>query len=77
MLFGNKAFWIGTAGSTVFLAVFVGLFVDLDTIGSVLSGANYAYVAPSILFYFIAVWFRTARWKFLLRPLIGKPKKSI
>ena len=77
MLIGNKAFWIGTAGSTVFLAVFVGLFVDLDTIGSVLNGANYAYVAPSLLFYFIAVWFRTARWKFLLRPLIGKPKKSI
>ena len=77
MLIGNKAFWIGALGSAVFLAVFVMLFVDLETIGNVLNEADYLYVLPSILFYFLAVWFRTARWKFLLRPLIGKPKKGI
>ena len=77
MLIGNKAFWIGAVGSAVFLAVFVLLFVDMDTIGNVLNDADYAYVMPSLLFYFLAVWFRTARWKFLLRPLIGKPQKSI
>ena len=77
MLIRNKAFWIGAVGSAVFLAVFVVLFVDLGTIGKILRDADYAYVAPSILFYFLAVWFRTARWKFLLRPLIGKPKKRI
>jgi hypothetical protein len=77
MFFGNKAFWIGAIGSAAFLAVFVVFFVDFDTIGGVLGDANYAYVAPSLVFYFIAVWFRSARWKFLLRPLIGKPKKSI
>jgi uncharacterized protein (TIRG00374 family) len=77
MFFGNKAFWLGAIGSAAFLAVFVVLFVDFDTIGGVLSDANYAYIAPSLVFYFIAVWFRSARWKFLLRPLIGKPKKSI
>ena len=62
MLIGNKAFWIGAVGSAVFLAVFVMLFVDLDTIGNVLNEADYLYVLPSILFYFLAVWFRTARW---------------
>ena len=62
MLIGNKAFWIGALGSAVFLAVFVMLFVDLDTIRSVLNEADYVYVLPSILFYFLAVWFRTARW---------------
>jgi glycosyltransferase 2 family protein len=77
MFFGNKAFWLGAIGSAAFLAVFVLLFVDFDTIGDVLSEANYAYIAPSLVFYFIAVWFRSARWKFLLRPLIGAPKKSI
>ncbi len=77
MFFGNKAFWLGAIGSAAFLAVFFILFVDFDTIGDVLRGANYAYVAPSLVFYFIAVWFRSARWKFLLRPLIGKPQKSI
>jgi len=77
MFFGNKAFWFGAIGSAAFLAVFVVLFVDFDTIGGVLNGANYVYIAPSLVFYFIAVWFRSARWKFLLRPLIGKPQKSI
>jgi glycosyltransferase 2 family protein len=74
---GNKAFWLGAIGSAVFLAVFFVLFVDFDTIGDVLSEANYLYVLPSLAFYFVAVWFRAARWKFLLRPLIGKPAKSI
>jgi uncharacterized protein (TIRG00374 family) len=77
MFFGNKAFWLGAIGSAAFLAVFVWLFVDFDTIGDVLSEANYAYVAPSLVFYFLAVWFRSERWKFLLRPLIGAPQKSI
>jgi uncharacterized protein (TIRG00374 family) len=74
---GNKAFWFGAIGSAVFLAVFFVLFVDFDTIGGVLSDANYVYVLPSLVFYFVAVWFRAVRWKFLLRPLIGKPSKSI
>ncbi|MCZ6539430.1 MAG: lysylphosphatidylglycerol synthase transmembrane domain-containing protein [Chloroflexi bacterium] len=77
MIFGNKAFWFGAAGSAVFLAVFIVLFVDFDTIGGVLSDANYAFIAPSLVLYFIAVMFRTGRWKFLLRPLIGQPKRSI
>ena len=77
MIFGNKAFWLGAIGSAAFLAVFIALFVDFDTIGDVLSDANYAFIAPSLVFYFIAIWFRAERWKFLLRPLIGKPKRSI
>ena len=77
MMFWNKAFWLGAIGSAAFLAVFVLLFVDFDTIGDVLSEANYLYVAPSLFLYFLAVWFRSERWKFLLRPLIGTPKKSI
>ena len=74
---GNKAFWFGAIGSAVFLAVFIWLFVDFDTIGGVLGETNYVYVLPSLILYFVAVWFRAARWKFLLRPLIGKPTKSI
>ncbi len=77
MIFGQKAFWLGAFGSVSFLGVFALFFVDFQVIGSVLREANYAYVAPSMLCYFIAVWFRTSRWKFLLRPLIGQPKRSI
>ena len=77
MFFGNKTFWLGAIVSAAFLAVFVWLFVDFDTIGDVLAQANYLYVVPALAFYFVAVWFRSERWKFLLRPLIGPPKKSI
>ena len=77
MFLGNKAFWLGAIVSAAFLAVFIWLFVDFDTISDVLTEANYLYVAPSLAFYFVAVWFRSERWKFLLRPLIGVPQKSI
>ena len=77
MIFGNRAFWFGAIGSAGFLAVFIVLFVDFNTIGDVLSETNYVFVVPSLVFYFVAVWFRAGRWKFLLRPLIGKPRRSI
>ena len=77
MIFGNRAFWYGAVGSAVFIAVFIVLFVDFKTIGDVLGRVNYALVAPALVLYFLAVWFRTARWKFLLRPLIGRPDRSI
>jgi hypothetical protein len=77
MIFGQKAFWLGAFGSVGFLGIFALLFVDFHLIGGVLRKANYAYVAPSIFCYFIAVWFRSTRWTFLLRPLIGQPKRNI
>jgi uncharacterized protein (TIRG00374 family) len=76
-LIGQRGFWLGFAGSVVFLAVFIFLFVDFDTIGDVLRNANYAYVAPSLIFYFIAVQARSMRWRYLLRPLIGKARRPI
>lgn len=32
-------------------------------------GANYLWLIPSVLVYFLAVWARTWRWDYLLRPL--------
>lgn len=34
-----------------------------------LSGANYAFILPALLVYFIGVWFRAVRWRYLLKPL--------
>lgn len=39
--------------------------------------ANYAYIAPSLVFYFLAVQARSMRWKYLLKPLIGRPRRAI
>lgn len=51
--------------------------MDFDTIGDVLRDANYAYVVPSLIFYFLAVQARTMRWRYLLKPLIGHPRRAI
>jgi uncharacterized protein (TIRG00374 family) len=76
-LIGQRGFWLGFAGSAAFLAVFIFLFVDFTTIGDVMRNANYAYIAPSLVFYFLAVQARSMRWKYLLRPLMGRPRKAI
>jgi uncharacterized protein (TIRG00374 family) len=76
-LIGQRGFWLGFVGSAAFLAVFIFLFVDFTTIGDVIRNANYAYIAPSLVFYFLAVQARSMRWKYLLRPLMGRPRKAI
>lgn len=76
-MISRRGFWLGAVGSAAFLAVFILLFVDFDTIGGVLRAADYTYVAPSVVLYFVAVVFRTLRWKFLLRPLMGQPRRGI
>ena len=68
---------LGALGSVLMLALFIVFFVDFDTIGGVLRDANYVYVVPSVVLYFAAVYFRTMRWRFLLRPLMGRPKRGI
>lgn len=50
----------------------LGLFLhntDFGELGKALKEANGAFIAPAILVYFIGVWFRALRWKYLLRPL--------
>lgn len=76
-MISQRGFWIGFLGSAAFMAVFVYFFVDFDTIGDVMRDANYAYVAPSLVLYFLAVQARSMRWKFLLMPLMGEPKRAI
>lgn len=73
----QRAFWLGLAGSAGFLAVFLVFFVDTRTIGDVLRDANYSYVAPSLVFYFIALYLRAYRWRFLLRPIFGESRRPI
>ena len=76
-MIGRRAFWLGAAGSAGFLAVFAYFFVDFGTIGDVLREANYVYIAPSLVFYFLAVYFRTLRWRFLLSPLMGPSTRAL
>ncbi len=76
-MIGQRALWLGFAASAGFLAIFVVLFVDFSRIASELRSANYLYVAPSMLFYLASLYLRAHRWKFLLFPVMGSPRRPI
>lgn len=69
--------WLGLLASAVFLGAFAYLFLPRKDIGRVFTDANLVFVAPSLVFYFAAVWFRAQRWRLLLRPLVGKTRRAL
>ena len=71
----SRAFWIGLLGSAAFLGILAFYFVDYEKVGEVLAKANYAYTAPALLLYTLALWFRTVRWRYLLGPITGGESK--
>jgi hypothetical protein len=68
LLTRNWQLWIGLGVSIALLLVLV-LQVDLGEMADSLADANYVYVIPAIALYFVAVYFRALRWRFLLSPL--------
>jgi uncharacterized protein (TIRG00374 family) len=73
----QRSVWAGLVVSAVFLTGFALLFLPIDDVKDVVHEANFWYVAPSLLFYLAAVYFRSLRWRYLLRPLIGRPKRAL
>lgn len=61
-------FWLGLCVSVLLLLVLI-YQVDLAEMRDALAEANYLYVIPAIGLYFIAVYFRAVRWRYLLSPL--------
>lgn len=65
--------WIGLIVSLFFL---VWAFQQVNSFGEVmaaLSRANYLLIVPALVVYFVGVWVRAERWKYLLAPLKGVP----
>jgi hypothetical protein len=60
--------WIGLGLSLVFIALFL-YGTNFQEIGDSFADANYLLAFLSLPVYFLAAWFRTLRWKYLLRPL--------
>lgn len=61
-------FFLGLAISAAF--VYLSLKgIDLSKAWDALQGANYWWLLPAVAVYFLAVWARTWRWHYLLRPL--------
>ena len=61
-------FWLGLSVSALLLLVLVWQ-VDLTEMREALADANYLYLAPAVVLYFVAVYFRAVRWRYLLSPL--------
>ena len=68
MLNHNWQFWLGLGVSAALLLVLVWQ-VDLSETRDALAEANYLYLAPAVALYFVAVYFRAVRWRYLLSPL--------
>ncbi|MDO8491962.1 MAG: lysylphosphatidylglycerol synthase transmembrane domain-containing protein [Dehalococcoidia bacterium] len=64
----NLRFWLGIAVTLVFL-FFALRNVHFSDVGRALREANYIFILPALAAYFIGVWFRALRWRFLLKPL--------
>lgn len=64
--------WLLLTLSVIISVVFLYMALDGLSLGEVrddLQGANYWWLLPGVAVYFVAVWARTWRWHYLLRPL--------
>ena len=64
----TRRFWLGFLVTLGLLFLFLWK-IDFEETGRALQNANYAYVIPAVLIYFVALWFRSLRWHYLLLHL--------
>jgi glycosyltransferase 2 family protein len=69
-------FWIGILISVVFL-YFALRGLELDKFWTALQHAQYIWLIPAVLVYFIGVWVRAWRWHYMLRPLKKIPTRTM
>src|SRR6185503_14581785 len=69
-------FWVG-AGVSAFFVILALRGLDLGQVWRDIQAANYWWLLPGVLAYFVGVWARTWRWHYLLRPLKAIPLKTI
>ena len=69
-------FWLG-AGISAFFLVWALQGLSLGEVWQHMVGANYLWLLPGVLAYFIAVWARAWRWHHLLRPIKVIPLQTM
>lgn len=68
--------WLGIAISVLF--VYLALNgLKLDKVWHYMQTAHYIWLIPSVAVYFVAVWARTWRWDYMLRPLKHIPLRRL
>ena len=68
MISNDWRFWLGLAVTALLLMLLV-YQVDLGEVRDAVGQANYVYVVPAVALYFVAVFFRALRWRYLLSPM--------
>ncbi len=69
-------FWVGVLISVMCLALALrGL--HLDEFWQALKSAQYVWLIPGVLVYFMGVWVRAWRWHYMLRPLKAIPTRTM
>ncbi len=68
--------WLGLVISAVFLYIALRN-VDFDGVWQALEGANFWWLLPGLLIYFLGVYLRAWRWQFLLNPVKKVPLKTL
>ncbi len=63
---------LGMGVSLAFLLLFF-VIVDVGDMGQALAAAKYRFILPAIALYFVALFFRSLRWQFLLEPVSRIP----
>ena len=64
----SRRVWVGLAVSLILIALFLH-GTNFQEIKDAFADANYLLAFLSLPVYFLAAWFRTLRWKYLLRPM--------
>lgn len=68
--------WLGILISAIFLYLVLRK-IDYPQLWLVLKSANYWWLIPGVGVYFIALWVRSWRWHYLLRPLKPIPTQTM
>lgn len=75
-MFTKWQFWLGIGISALFLLIALrGL--QLEQLWQTVRMAQYLWLVPGVLMYFVAVWVRVWRWHYLLRPIKVIPLKDM
>ncbi|MCA9949905.1 MAG: flippase-like domain-containing protein [Anaerolineales bacterium] len=69
-------FWLGVIISVGFL-VYALQGLKLTEVFSQVQRANYYWLIPAVAVYFVAVWARTWRWDYMLRPIKKIPIRRL
>jgi uncharacterized protein (TIRG00374 family) len=69
-------FWLGLVISAVFLYIALQ-GMHIQEVWNVIKAAQFWWLIPSIAVYFLGVWARSWRWRYLLRPIKEIPTKRL